>query len=580
MTLAARNLAVRYETRTPAGLHVVEALSELSIEVAPGRITAVAGESGSGKSTAALALAGLLPSEARVSGEVTLDDLPLPVSDDAAMSRIRGARIGLLPQNAGSALHPLMSVGAQAAETLVLHKGLDAREALEAARAILRRCGLPEDAWRKRPEALSGGQRRRAAWVVMLAADPQYVILDEPTAGQDPGFRRLLLAQVRRLRDEGRGILLITHNLAALENLADETHVLYLGEAVERMPKSPLDGRPRHPATRGLARSWPDAFGLRELTGMKGEPPAGRIHVHAAGNAAHAHEGSAHAVCRGCRFAPRCPQANDECLGIHPELKPVGDGLVRCLQGGIATRIEARRLTKRLGGVEVLSDVSLSVVAGETLVVMGESGAGKSTLGALLAGAIAPDSGEILLDGVPADRLALAQGTGWVEQDPELVTSPRMTLLEIVAEPLELSRPELPKAEVVERVRRVMREARLPDDDAFLSQRRSSLNGGALQRLALARALITDPAVLIADEPTSALDPSVQAKLLRHLLDLQTERGLTLVLITHDAGVASRTADRVLVLDAGRAVECAPARRFFRHPSSEAAQRLLEAAEQ
>ena len=155
-----------------------------------------------------------------------------------------------------------------------------------------------------------------------------------------------------------------------------------------------------------------------------------------------------------------------------------------------------------------------------------------------------------------------------------------MTLLEIVAEPLELSRPELPKAEVVERVRRVMREARLPDDDAFLSQRRSSLNGGALQRLALARALITDPAVLIADEPTSALDPSVQAKLLRHLLDLQTERGLTLVLITHDAGVASRTADRVLVLDAGRAVECAPARRFFRHPSSEAAQRLLEAAEQ
>ena len=331
MTLAARNLAVRYETRTPAGLHVVEALSELSIEVAPGRITAVAGESGSGKSTAALALAGLLPSEARVSGEVTLDDLPLPVSDDAAMSRIRGARIGLLPQNAGSALHPLMSVGAQAAETLVLHKGLDAREALEAARAILRRCGLPEDAWRKRPEALSGGQRRRAAWVVMLAADPQYVILDEPTAGQDPGFRRLLLAQVRRLRDEGRGILLITHDLAALENLADETHVLYLGEAVERMPKSPLDGRPRHPATRGLARSWPDAFGLRELTGMKGEPPAGRIHVHAAGNAAHAHEGSAHAICRGCRFAPRCIYAKPECFNQEPALEEVEPGhFVKC----------------------------------------------------------------------------------------------------------------------------------------------------------------------------------------------------------------------------------------------------------
>ncbi|ADH86266.1 ABC transporter ATP-binding protein [Desulfurivibrio alkaliphilus] len=592
MSLTIRKLSVTYRDAD----HRLTALERLNLELAPGTITALVGESGAGKSTLALALLGLLPAAAEVSGSMALAGQQLAGLDEAGWNRVRWQQIALVPQNGGASLNPVQRLLAQVAEPLQVHRGLGRREARAAAVAALERVGLPAALGERFPHQVSGGELQRVLLAMATIMAPPYLVLDEPTAALDPEAKALVGAQLRQAAEQGTTLLLITHDLELARQLADQVAVLYLGQLLELMPGKALLREPHHPYTLALGRAFPGWESHRDLGGIKGdalyrmahrhpvavEQPRDHLpgnggendhdhdhdHVHLVGSASH-HSGH-HLPARGCLFQPRCTQAVAACAAREMELSRVGEHWIRCLRGGIATQLEFCGAAKRYGSVTALAPVELTLRAGETFCLLGPSGSGKSTLAQLAAGLLSPDEGQVLFQGRELrqwqrrDRLGLARRIGLVQQHPARAVSHRLTVEEIVAEPLRIQQPELSAGQRRRRVAAALREVSLPAEENFLARYPHELNLGALQRVCIARALIGDPVLLVADEPTSALDPSVQAKVLKLLLHLQTERGLTLLFITHDLGLARKIADRIGVLAAGELMEQGPAPAILR----------------
>ena len=306
--------------------------------------------------------------------------------------------------------------------------------------------------------------------------------------------------------------------------------MLYGGSVMETGPAARVLAAPRHPYARGLLRAWPREGG-KDLQGIPGEPQDGAS---------------------GCPFANRCSQRIERCLQERPA--PDAHG-VACLRGGIVTVLAAHGLHKRAGGQPVLRGASLRVQSGETVAITGASGAGKSTLARVLAGLLRPDAGTVEMPGPARNGLG---GLAFVPQHAAASVAPHFSVFEAVAEPLAIE-GRLDAAALQAAARQALTDARLPAADDFLRRPARRLSGGELQRLAIARALITQPALLIADEPTAALDASVQAKVLRLFLHLQETRGLALLLITHDLPVARHVADRILRLEGGVLTPVAPA---------------------
>lgn len=569
--LAIRELRVTYTGSSP-----VTALNGISIDVARGECVGILGESGSGKSTLAHALLGLLP-EAEIEGELTLDGRTLIGLNENAWRKVRWRQIALSIQSTAS-LNPVLRIGDQLLEPLQVHQGMNGRLAQQRMREIITEVGLGDWAANRFPGELSGGERRLVLLAMALICDPPFIILDEPTAGLDPVTRKRVLKLVQNLRQEkSKSIVLLGHDIQALHLLADKVAVLYRGWLAEIGPTEVVLNDPRSPYTWALLNSQPTLASLKELRGIR-QPSTGSNGI------------------LGCPFHDRCNQVIRECGEIKPVLSSPNrendTRLVACVRGGLVTVLKAKDLFKSYKTVTgpfhkyanpVVNEVSLHVREGEVVGLVGATGAGKSTLALLMARLLEPDGGTIEFAGedlLRMDRAHLSSVRRKLQllfQDPFEALSPRMTVAEAVREPLDVQKLGQPD-ERDSRVQKMLSATRLPFDKSFLARHTHELSGGQLQRVALARALVLEPKLLIADEPISMLDPSEQAEMLQLLKQLQVERGMAMLLISHQLAVVLRIADRVLVLDHGRVVEEGTGTNLLVAPRHAVTRRLLSAA--
>jgi peptide/nickel transport system ATP-binding protein len=554
----------------------VRAVDQVDLRLPSGECLGILGESGSGKSTLARAILGLTD-QTEVTGSIRLGSQELTDLDENGWRRVRWCRVALVFQST-SALNPVLRVDAQVAEPLIVHEGIDQDDARGRAVEMLEQVGLRRELADRYPHELSGGQRRLALLAMALICEPDVLVLDEPTAGLDPLTRGHVLQLLRDLRERrAQSLLVLTHDVDALARLADRTTVMYRGAVAEVGPTSRVLADPRHPYAFGLLNSRPTLGTLKDLRGIRGDPPDPTT------------------VAAGCPFAERCTQVIDECLEGRPAMEvPRGeDGsrVVACIRGGLVPVVSARGLRKTYsinGGrkreeIAAVDGIDLEVREGEVVGLVGPNGAGKSTLGQLLLRLIEADGGTVELEGqdllgAKGDALKHARRRAqMLFQDPYEALSPRLTVNQAVREPLDIQEIGTP-AERDRLVADTMRAVRLSPDNGFLARHTHELSGGQLQRVALARALVVEPKLLVADEPLEGLDPSEQAKMLQLLKAIQVERGMAMILVSHDLAVVLRTVDRVLVLDHGRVVEEQTGTSLFRDPRHPTTRKLLEAS--
>jgi peptide/nickel transport system ATP-binding protein len=561
--LRVRDLHVRFAA--PGGS--IRAVSGASFRVRPNSTVALVGESGSGKSVVSQAIMRILPRSGQIArgeilfadprGDGTPVDLVKLPRDSAAMRAIRGGRISIIFQEPMTSLSPLHTIGDQVGEALRLHRPVGAVETAELTRETLRLVGFPDPgrALRSYPFELSGGLRQRAMIAMALVCRPALLIADEPTTALDVTIQAQILKLVLELQHElGMAVLLITHDLGVVANVAEEIVVMYRGEVVESGTLEDIFRHPEHPYLRALLRAVP-RFDMQP--GERLVP----IREVAAGDAPHL-------MAEKVAWPPGPSAPLLECAGMHKSYS------IR--KGGWFASAAAR--------VVAVDDVSLKIERGECLGLVGESGCGKTTLSKLLLRAVSPDAGSIafndhgrLIDVLALDSDGLKRFRRQVQfifQDPFGSLNPRMTVFDIIEEPLAIhgigdarSRREM----VDELVGLVGLDRR------HLRRYPHSFSGGQRQRIGIARALALRPDLVICDEPTSALDVSIQAQILNLLMDLKQKLGLTYLFISHNLAVVDYIADRIAVMCAGRIVEIADRATLFRRPVHPYTQALLAA---
>lgn len=557
-----QQLNVTYKSSRPA----VPTLKNVSLAIEAGESIGIIGESGCGKTSLALSIMRLIRG-ARVSGSITFKEQELVGMGEKELRRIRWRNIAMVFQNALEVLNPVITLGEQISEPMRAHFKLSRKETDARVAELLALTGLDPSFHYNYPHQLSGGMRQRALIAMALSCEPDVLIVDEPFSAFDAESRHAMLHLVEDLRERmGFAMILISHNLVAIQQLTNRMLTLYAGHIVEQGRTAEMLRNPLHPYTRGLVNSAPEFFQYKDLWGIAGDPPA-------------------QGAIKGCSFAPRCVQKDEQCDTSLPTLRYVGiERMVACHKGGIQKILNACGIKKhyQLGRSRImaLDDVDITIRWGEVVALVGASGSGKSTLAHILANVLKPDAGEVQFDGQKVtgkNVTACMCGMQIVFQDPSEAVSHRMKVLEAVREPLDIMAwKDRPTRDL--KAIGTMAAMHLPVTPDFLNRTCHTLSGGQRQRLAIARAMATDPVLLVADEITAMLDPSTQAILLRELKSLQHERGVSMLFITHDIHLARKIADRVYVLEKGRVVEHGAAFDVLDHPRAAHTHRLLDAA--
>ncbi|BDZ47891.1 glutathione ABC transporter ATP-binding protein [Frondihabitans sucicola] len=506
----------------------VHAVRGVDLHVRPGETLALVGESGSGKSSVALAAMGLLSNNATASGSIVVGDLDIVSADEGALRGVRGSTVSMVFQEPATALDPLTRIGWQIAEVVRNHRPVSKADAFAEAVDLLRRVGIPDPDSRASafPFQLSGGQRQRVVIAMAIANSPRLLIADEPTTALDVTVQAEILELLRKLAvDTGTGVLLVTHNMGVVADFADRVAVMLRGEIVETGSVEEVLLTPQHEYTQGLLAAVPRlSTEFDSDAGTAAETPA----------------------------------------------EPV---------------ISLTDVTVRFGRgahtVHALDSVSFDVRAGETVGLVGESGSGKSTAARVALGLIKPTSGAVGLFGQDLRTLrgrarrTLQSGIGVVLQDPVASLDARMSVGEIIAEPLRVHRRGIGGAERARLVAEALEAVRLPASMAWRAPR--ELSGGQRQRVSLARALVLKPRLLVADEPTSALDVSVQKSVLEVIGELQSHLGFACLFVSHDLAVVQDFCSRVVVMRNGRIEEQGLTGHTLVDPTTDYTRRLLAA---
>jgi peptide/nickel transport system ATP-binding protein len=557
-----QQLNVTYRSSRPA----VPALRDVSLSLTAGESLGIIGESGCGKTTLALSIVRLIR-EAQITGRIILEGQELNAMGENALRRIRWRKVAMVFQNALEVFNPVITLGEQIGEPLRTHFKLSRKEIDARVAELFSLTGL-DPAWRHQyPHHLSGGMRQRALIAMALSCNPDVLIVDEPFSAFDAESRHAMVHLIEALKERvGFAMILISHNLVAIQQLTTKMFTLYAGHVVEQGRTGDVLRNPMHPYTRGLINSAPEFFQYKDLWGIAGDPPVSGEN-------------------KGCPFAPRCVQKDDECASSIPKLCRISiERMIACHKGGIENLLTARGIQKsfQLGDhrITALDNVDIRIRRGEVAALVGSSGSGKSTLAHILVNVLAADSGDVQFAGRPVvekNATACMGGMQIVFQDPAEAVSHRLKVLEAVREPLDIMAWKDRESRDRKSIE-VMATMHLPVTKDFLNRSCHTLSGGQRQRLAIARAMVTDPILLVADEITAMLDPSTQATLLRELKGLQHGRGFSMLFITHDIHLARKVADRVYVLENGCIVEHGAAFEVFDHPRTGHTHRLLDAA--
>jgi peptide/nickel transport system ATP-binding protein len=535
---------------------IVDAVKGIGFDVAPGEIVAVVGESGSGKSVTSMSVLGLLPKTSKISGDVRLGEQPLAGMKNRELRRIRGNEIAMIFQEPMTALNPVYTVGWQIREALRSHQDISKAAANARAIELLEMVGIPNppERFKQYPHQLSGGLRQRVVIAMAIACDPKVIIADEPTTALDVTVQAEILGLLRRLRDTlNTAIVLITHDMGVVADLADRVVVMYQGKIVEQAPVGELFASPREQYTRTLLAAVP----------VLGQRPEGRRLLD---------EGIDLSSAEAARIAEEIRLADAELDAVIEQSAPALEITDLVLE---FTGSRGQQKNRAVDGV------SLSISKGEILGLVGESGSGKSTIGRCAIRLLKPTWGTVSIAGRDITRLSnkelrpLRRYFSIVFQDPASTLDPKMTIGESVGEPLVLHKV-LGGKELNDRVATLLDKVELSGH--YRNRYPHELSGGQRQRVAIARALALDPRLLIADEPTSALDVSVQARVLDLFLDLQQTLGFACLFISHDLAVVDLLADRVAVMQRGKLVEVGTRDQVLHSPQQDYTRRLLSAA--
>jgi oligopeptide/dipeptide ABC transporter ATP-binding protein len=590
MTLRIKDFSVVYRD----GDHSIQAVEETTLTIKGGECLALVGESGSGKTTLGKACLGMLPENADTEGRIFLNDREIDFADEQALNQMRWQHIAMVFQNGAETLNPAYRIIDQVAEPVMVNGGENRKAAHNRASRALFDMGLPEVCHFRYPHQLSGGQVQRSLLAMAMILNPDILIMDEPTSALDALTKGFVGQIIEDHKKRGKGIFLITHDLEFAARHGDEMAVLYLGQVMETLPAREMLLNSLHPYTLALGRSYPTMGTARDLGGIRGDAFYRLVHQHGRGDEAQYHHShiqipesahaDGHAPPTGCLFQGRCTQAISPCRTGAMKLETVGNHQVRCFRHGIVNKISFKGVSKCYDRTVALNPTDLTLKSGEVLSLVGETGSGKTTLAMIAAGVMAQDNGSRTFEDRDMDKWlkndakSLSARIGVVYQNPAESISHRFTVYDAVAEPLKIHGIGKDKDEKRKMVKSVLADVHLSTDEAFLRRYPHELNMGALQRICIARALVLSPSLLIADEPTSALDPSVQAKVLKLLLDLQTDRGLTMLFVSHDMALSRKISDRMGIMLAGDLVELGQASLILSRPAHPYTKMLLESA--
>ncbi|WP_457974216.1 ABC transporter ATP-binding protein [Arthrobacter sp. D1-17] len=547
----------------------VPAAVGLNYEVRAGEVLAIVGESGSGKSASSMALLGLLPSNSRVSGSVKLSGKELLGADASNIRSVRGKDVAVIFQEPMTALNPVYTVGAQIVETVRLHNEVSPEQARERALQMLDLVELPdpEKAFKSYPHQLSGGQRQRAMIAQSLSCDPRLLIADEPTTALDVTVQAEILDLMRNLRNKlDSAIVLITHDMGVVADLADRIAVMRRGVIVETGTAEEIFHHPRHPYTQALLAAVPHL-------GQGGADAVADVDVIAALAAA------THAELESVNREEllRREQENAAALAAAESARPAGEPVLELEEVAIEYPKQGR-----VPAFRAVEGANLTVYPGQVVGLVGESGSGKTTIGRAAVGLLPVAAGRMRVVGQDISAAKkngrqlhqVRRHIGMVFQDPSSSLNPRLPIGESIGEPMYLA-GVAKGSDLQKRIEALLDQVELPR--GYRNRYPHELSGGQKQRVGIARALSLKPKLMVADEPTSALDVSVQAKVLELFQNLQRELGFACLFVTHDLAVVDVLADRICVMQRGRIVEQGTRDQILRNPQEPYTQRLLAA---